>query len=129
MNSSLLADLLVLLHLGFILFAALGGLLVLRWHKLAFLHLPCVAWGAWIEFSGSICPLTPLEIGFRRQAGQEGYEGGFIEHYLLPLIYPEALTRGTQITLGVGLLLLNLAIYLWVYRAKKHQGQADAPGS
>ena len=116
--SGVIPDLLVLLHLGFILFASLGGLLVLRWNKLMFLHLPCVAWGAWIEFSGNICPLTPLEVAYRREAGQAGYEGGFIEHYLVPLIYPEALTRTTQVTLGLALLVLNLAIYFWVFRRK-----------
>lgn len=119
MNShALAADLLLLLHLGFVVFAALGGLLVLKWRKVALVHLPCVAWGVWIEWSGGICPLTPLEVRMRQAAGEAGYSGGFIEHYIWPLLYPEELTRGMQITLGLLLLAINLAIYLWVVRSR-----------
>ena len=85
----LLADAVLIIHLGFIAFVVLGGLLVLRWPRLAWLHLPTVAWGAWIEFTGSICPLTPLEIGLRARGGETAYRGGFIEHYVTALIYPE----------------------------------------
>ena len=114
--ADLAADLVVLLHFAFILFVVLGGLLVLRWPKLAWLHLPAAAWGVAIELRGGICPLTPLENALRRAAGEAGYGGGFIEHYLLPIIYPAALTRDIQLLLGLAVLLLNLAVYAWVVR-------------
>jgi hypothetical protein len=110
----------LLLHLGFIVFVVLGGLFALRWWRVAFVHLPCAAWGAAIEFGGWICPLTPLEWALRARAGQGGFEGGFIDEYLWPLVYPEALTRDLQIGLGVGVVLLNLVIYavvIWRRRA------------
>jgi hypothetical protein len=106
------ADLLVILHLGFILFVALGGLLAAYRPRLALLHLPAVFWGALIEFKGWICPLTPLEIRWRELAGQEGYRGGFIEHYLIELIYPPGLTPGSQYVLGGLLLAINAGLYL-----------------
>lgn len=105
------ADFLVLLHFSFIVFVLLGGLLVLKWRWLAYLHLPCAFWGILIEFFGWICPLTPLENHFREKAGQTGYSGGFMEHYLLPLIYPVNLTHDLQIILGLLVLIVNLAIY------------------
>ncbi|HET6797336.1 MAG TPA: DUF2784 domain-containing protein [Gemmatimonadales bacterium] len=105
------ADLVVLVHFAFVLFVILGALLVLRWPKLAYLHLPAALWGIWIEFSGRICPLTPLENALRRQAGEAGYSGGFIEHYILPVLYPSGLTRTTQVVLGLIVILVNLAIY------------------
>jgi hypothetical protein len=113
---AVLADLVVLLHAAFIVFVAAGGLLA--WHRprLAWLHLPAAAWGAWIELSGGICPLTPLENSLRAAAGQAGYAGDFVGRYLLPLIYPAGLTREIQIVLGIGVLALNAAIYgalLW----------------
>jgi hypothetical protein len=112
----LLANTLVLLHLAFILFVMAGGLLVAWKPRLIWLHLPAVIWGALIEFMGWICPLTPLENHFRRLAGETGYEGGFIEHYLLPLIYPETLTAATQYILGALVLSTNTLIYLWLWR-------------
>jgi len=114
-----LANLILLVHLAFIVFVALGGFLVLRWPRLAWLHLPCVAWGVMVELMGWTCPLTPWENHYRRLAGQTGYAGDFIQHYLLAAIYPEGLTRSVQIMLGLLLLLVNLAIYglLW-YRAR-----------
>jgi hypothetical protein len=112
----LLADALLLLHAGFVLFVLLGGLLVLRRPRLACIHLPAVAWGAGIEFLGAICPLTPLENHYRRLAGDEGYGGGFVEHYLLSMLYPDGLTRGVQYALGALVLLVNLAIYGCVLR-------------
>jgi Protein of Unknown function (DUF2784) len=115
------ADLLVMLHAGFIVFVLTGGLLALHWCKVVWLHLPAVAWAAWIEMSGGICPLTPWENHFRRLAGQTGYEGGFIEHYLLPVIYPETLTRGIQIGMGLFVLTLNGIVYAWIiHRIRKH---------
>ena len=112
----LLADLVVLVHFGFVLFVILGGMLVLRWKSVAWVHLPAAAWGAIVEFMGWICPLTPLEIWLRVMAGQSGYQTGFIAHYLLPVLYPADLTRGTQIWLGILVLSLNLAIYGWLVR-------------
>jgi hypothetical protein len=112
----LLANALVLLHLAFILFVVAGGLLVARKPRLVWLHLPAVIWGALIEFMGWICPLTPLENHFRKLAGQTGYKGGFIEHYLLPLIYPETLTAATQYLLGTLVLAANILIYFWLWR-------------
>ena len=116
----LLADAVLIIHLGFIAFVVLGGLLVLRWPRLAWLHLPTVAWGAWIEFTGSICPLTPLEIGLRARGGETAYRGGFIEHYVTALIYPEGLNRNQQVALGVFVLVLNAAVYGWLlWRRRK----------
>jgi hypothetical protein len=101
---------------GFVLFVVLGGLLVLRWPRLAWLHLPAAVWGALIEFAGWICPLTPLENRLRRAGGTAGYAGGFVEHYLLPVLYPVGLTRGVQYVLGAGVVLVNAAVYWWVFR-------------
>ena len=115
MLSRILADLIVILHLLFILTVVFGGLLVLWRRWLVWLHLPVVIWGVGIELYGGICPLTPLESSLRQTAGQQGYQGGFIEHYLIPLIYPEALTRNLQLSLGLGVLLLNLVIYAWLW--------------
>ena len=107
-----LADLVLVVHLAFVLFVVLGGLLVLRWPWVAALHIPAAIWGVLIEYSGWICPLTPLENSLRRSGGEAGYSGGFIQHYIEPLLYPAAgLTRGTQIVLGSLALLVNLAAY------------------
>ncbi len=86
-----------LLHMCFVVFVVAGGLLVLRWRRMAWVHVPCEVWRAWIEFAGWICPLTPLEIWLRRCAGEAGYERGFIEHYVLPVLCPSDLTRSTQL--------------------------------
>lgn len=107
----LAADALVLLHLGFILFVLLGGLLVLKWRWLAWLHLPAAAWGAAVELFHLYCPLTPWENALRRAAGEQGYDGGFIEHYLIPLIYPSGLTPQMQLWLGGVVLLVNGLVY------------------
>ncbi len=107
----LLADAVVALHLAFVVFVALGALAVWRWPRLAWLHLPCVAWGVGIEWAGGICPLTPLENHLRRLAGGEGYAGGFLERYLIPILYPDELTRATQLALGALALLINVGIY------------------
>ena len=114
----LIANLLVLLHLAFVGFVVLGALLVLRWPRLAWIHLPCVLWGALIEFAGWVCPLTPLEIRFRQLGGQAGYAGGFIEHYLLPVLYPQNLTRPVQVALGTLVLILNAATYRRLWRRR-----------
>lgn len=108
------ADALVLVHLSFILFVLLGGLLLLRWPRLIWLHLPAVAWGIVVECLHLGCPLTPWENQLRRMAGQAGYEGGFIEHYLIPLIYPAGLTPAIQLWLGAIVVLVNAAVYAWL---------------
>jgi hypothetical protein len=110
-----LADAILLLHLGFVLWVALGGLLVLRWRALAWLHLPAALWGAYVELSGGICPLTPLEVLLRERGGAAGYDGGFIEHYVQMWIYPAGLTRGVQIGLGIAVFIVNAAIYWWLF--------------
>jgi hypothetical protein len=106
-----LADLVLVVHLTFVLFVVLGGLLVLRWPRAAWLHVPAAIWGVLIEYTGWICPLTPLENSFRARGGEAGYSGGFIEHYIQPLLYPAGLTRSTQVVLGSLVLALNLTAY------------------
>ena len=108
------ADAIVALHFAFVVFVVLGALLVLRWPRVACFHVPAVIWGALVEFTGWICPLTPLENSLRRRAGEAGYSGGFVEHYLLGLIYPEGLTRPVQLGLGLGVLLFNAVLYGWL---------------
>ena len=112
----ILAELIGVLHFAFVVFVVLGGLLVLRWPRLAWVHLPAAVWGVIIELTGWICPLTPLENRFRRAAGEAAYDRGFIEQYLLPVMYPEGLTREVQIGLAALVLLLNGAIYWVVWR-------------
>ncbi|WP_457980415.1 DUF2784 domain-containing protein [Ectopseudomonas composti] len=114
MGWRLAADALVVLHLGFILFVLFGGLLLLRWPRLLWLHLPAVAWGATVEFFHLLCPLTPWENQLRQAAGDAGYEGGFIEHYLIPLIYPAGLTPQIQLWLGGIVLLINATVYAYL---------------
>ena len=101
----------MLLHLAFIVFALAGGVLVLFRGHIAWIHLPAVAWAAYAEFTATICPLTPLENSLRKQAGQEGYDGGFVEHYLIPLIYPAALTPRLQMLIGAIVVAVNVAVY------------------
>ena len=128
MIAGIATDIIVLAHLGFIVFVALGGFLVVRWPKIALLHLPCVLWGVLIAFGGWICPLTHLEMHFRRLAGQAGYDGGFIDDCVLPLIYPAGLTRGMQIAFGAIMLAVNLCVYgrLLVIQAKRRKDRAAA---
>lgn len=122
MQYRFLADAVVAVHLGFVLFVAAGALLVARWPRLAWLHLPSVLWGAGIELAGGVCPLTPLENRLRRLAGADGYSGGFVEHYLLPVLYPEGLTREVQLVLGIAVLLFNLLVYGWIWRRHHRAG-------
>ncbi len=111
----LTADLIVLIHFAFILFVMFGGFLVMKWRAFIWLHLPAAVWGVLIEFFGWICPLTTWENQLRRHNESE-YSTGFIEHYIIPLIYPEGLNRDIQIVLGIALILLNLFIYAWCFR-------------
>lgn len=113
-----LADLVVILHLGFVVFAVGGALLVLRWRRLAWVHVPAAIWAALIEFAGWICPLTPLEKWLRTQGGGSGYPGGFVAHYILPILYPRGLTREVQIVLGILVVLINVGIYGWLIARK-----------
>jgi hypothetical protein len=113
---ALAADAVLVLHLGFVLFVGLGGLLALRWPRIAWIHIPSAVWGAAIEFAGWICPLTPIENDLRARAGESPYTGDFVARYLLPVIYPEGLTRDAQIVLGLGVVILNTAIYVVVFR-------------
>lgn len=119
MRHALAADAVMALHFVFIAFALLGSFLVLWKRGFAWLHLPALAWGTWIEASGNLCPLTPLENRFRALAGQTTYGEGFITHYLGPVIYPENLTRGTQFLLLGILLTVNLLGYALVLRARR----------
>ena len=111
MGCRVLADLVVGVHALFVAFVVVGGLLVLRWPWVAALHVPAAVWGALIEFQGWICPLTPLENALRAAAGQAGYRGGFIEHYLLPVLYPAGLTRSVQLVLGALVIVVNVVVY------------------
>jgi len=127
----LLADLTLVIHLAFIAFVLLGALAVLRWPRLAWLHLPALAWGVVVEAAGWRCPLTPLEVWLRRAAGDSGYPGGFIEHYLLAVLYPAGLTRELQWLLVALLLALNAALYALVWRARRRarRGDGEPPAS
>ncbi len=116
-----LADLVVLIHLAFIIFALLGGLLALRWRWVPWAHIPAAAWGVALELFAWLCPLTPLETWLRRTGGAHGYSGGFVEHYIIPVVYPAELTREVQILLGVGVLALNLGIYCAVWRRRRRR--------
>jgi hypothetical protein len=121
--NKLIADALVLFHFAFILFVIGGGFLVRRWRRIIWLHIPCAIWGALIEFAGWICPLTPLENNLRISAGGSGYSsayssaysGGFIDNYIIPVVYPSALTRGIQIVIGLGVIIINLWAYSWLW--------------
>ncbi len=122
---SLLADFVLLVHLAFVVFAALGGLLVLRWRRASWVHLPAVVWGAYIEISGGVCPLTPLENRLREAAGGTGYEGDFIGHYLVALLYPEGLTREAQFALAGWLVLVNVVVYAVAWRRSRSRSPSD----
>ncbi len=116
-----LADLVLIVHALFIIFVIFGGLTVLKWHKFIWINIPCATWGALIEFFGWICPLTYLENYFRESGNATNYDNSFIQHYLLPIIYPAELTTGIQIWLGIVVVVVNLTIYciVWRYRHEK----------
>jgi hypothetical protein len=113
-----LADLTVVLHVAFVIFVVLGGVLVLRWPRIASVHLPAATWGAWVEFAGWMCPLTPLENALRTRGGEAAYASSFVEHYLLPILYPAFLSRELQYALGMVVLLANAAVYAFVLRRR-----------
>ncbi|MFO7304119.1 MAG: DUF2784 domain-containing protein [Gammaproteobacteria bacterium] len=118
----LLADTTLVVHLAFVIFVVLGGLLVLRWRWVAWLHVPAVLWGTLVELTGRVCPLTPLEVRLRALGGEQGYQGGFIEHYVTSWIYPEGLTRELQVVLGIAALTINIIVYaLVIARARRAQ--------
>ncbi len=123
-----LADFVAITHFAFIIFALFGGLLALRWRWIPKLHLPVVFWGAFVEFSGCLCPLTPLENWLRQAGGSAGYTGGFIERYLMPLIYPDELTRELQMIFGSVVLGLNLVVYFVVWRRRRPQTRSQTQG-
>ena len=114
----ILADLLVILHGLFILFVILGGLFVLKWRKLIWIHIPVALWGILVEYAGWICPLTPWENYYRQKAGMAIYQGDFVGHYILPLIYPEGLTHQTQLLLGSLVVLINGVVYFLYFLRK-----------
>ena len=120
----LLADAVIVFHVAFVAFVVLGGLLVLRWPVVAWAHVPAAIWGALIEFSGWICPLTPLENTLRARAGEAGYRGGFVEHYLLRTLYPNGLTRHVQWGLGILVVVINVGAYAVV--ASRHRRRTTA---
>ena len=119
----LLADATVIIHLAFVAFVVCGGLLVLRWRRAAWFHLPAAAWGAWIEFAGWICPLTPLENWLRLQGGSTTYSTSFVERYVLPVLYPASLSRDVQWTLGALVIALNVIVYAMVLRSRRELQQ------
>jgi hypothetical protein len=119
------ADLVVLIHFAFVLFVALGGFLVIRWRRLGWTHLPIAVYGTVIEFVGFICPLTPLENSLRRRGGESGYTGGFVEEYVIRILYPEGLTRRVEIILGVAVIVLNAIAYAFVMRRWSETRKAD----
>lgn len=130
MIARLAADVLVAAHFAFIGFAFCGGLLALKWRRAAAFHLPCAAWGALVEFNGWMCPLTGLEQRLREAAGEAGYAGGFVDHYITPVVYPEGLTRSMQLGLGALVLAVNLAVYARVLagRLGRKRGESSRPG-
>ena len=117
----MLADAVVAVHFLFVAFVVVGGALALRWPRMAWLHIPAVLWGAFVEFSGWICPLTPLENALRRQSGQQEYQGDFIERYVLRALYPDGLTRADQLILGAIAILINVSMYAFILlRHRRH---------
>ena len=119
MTPGALADALVVLHALFVVFAFAGGILVVWRPIIAIAHLPAALWAAWVELSGSICPLTPLENAWRRAAGETGYAGGFVEHYVMPVLYPAGLTSRMQLGLGVAVIAINVLLYFIAWRCAR----------
>ncbi len=119
-----LADAVVVFHFCFVLFVLAGAVLVVRWKRVAFVHIPAALWGMYVEWSGAICPLTPLENALRETGGGAGYQGGFVDHYIMPILYPIDLTRDFQITLGTIIALINLLLYTSAFTRRGHRRNA-----
>jgi hypothetical protein len=117
-----LADFVLLAHAAFVVFVVFGGFVVLRWPRCVWIHLPAALWGILVEYTGFVCPLTPLEIFLRRQGGEPAYAGDFVGHYLMALLYPEGLTRGMQIGLGTLALAINALLYGWIAARLRARG-------
>jgi hypothetical protein len=126
MISRTAADLVVGVHAAFVIFVVLCGLIVMRWPRLAWVHVPAAVWGMLIEFTGWICALTPLENYLRERSGLSTYQGDFVEHYILPLLYPAHLTRALQIWLGAAALIINILLYWHVIRMERRPGSVDS---
>jgi hypothetical protein len=118
---AVLATLIVVAHLLFVVFATVGGVLAVRWPRIAWVHLPCATWAAFVEFSGRICPLTPLENALRQRAGLDSYSGDFVANYIFPVLYPEGLTRDAQIAIGSFVVVLNVIAYAWVFWRRRRK--------
>ena len=119
LGAHVLATLVVAAHLAFVAFVAIGGLFVLRWRKLLYLHLAAIGWAVYVEWSGAICPLTPLENTLRAAAGLEAYAGDFVAEYVFPVLYPDGLTRGGQLAIGAAVLAVNGCIYAMLLRRRR----------
>ena len=115
----LLATLIVIIHVAFVIFVVIGGVLALRWRKLVYVHLPAAGWAIYVEWSGAICPLTPLENSLRATAGLEAYAGDFVAEYVFPVLYPDGLTRVAQLVIGALVLALNLVVYTVLLRKRR----------
>ena len=113
-----LAALVVFAHLAFVVFATLGGVLALRWPRIVWAHAPAAVWAVFVEFTGRLCPLTPLEISLRRRAGLDDYSGDFIANYMLPMLYPAGLTRDAQVAIGCFVIVVNVVAYVFVWRSR-----------
>ena len=114
-----LATLVVATHVAFVAFVVIGGLLVIRWRKLLYVHLAAVVWAVYVEWSGAICPLTALENTLRAAAGLEAYAGDFVAEYVFPILYPEGLTRSAQLAIGAAVLAVNVGIYILLLRGRR----------
>ena len=123
----LLADALVVFHMGFVGFVLLGGTIALRWRRAMWLHLPAVAWGIYIELSHNICPLTPLENHLRRAGGATTYQGGFVDHYIMPVLYPNGLTHAMQVAIAVVIVVLNAVVYGWIIAGRRIRERLARP--
>jgi hypothetical protein len=121
------ADLVLALHFVFVMFVVLGGLLALRWPRIAWIHVPVALYGAIIEFVGFTCPLTPLEKWLRQRGGEAGYAGGFIEHYITATLYPAGLTRDVQLTLGIAVLAINAVVYVIWWKRRQFRDRGPRP--
>ncbi|HVT44967.1 MAG TPA: DUF2784 domain-containing protein [Thermoanaerobaculia bacterium] len=126
MIDRVLANIVVLTHFGFVLFVVFGGLLLFRWKRLVWAHLPAAVWGALIEIFGWVCPLTPLEIWLRTRAGISRYDEGFLEHYVFALLYPEGLTRTMQFALAAFVVVINVLVYWMAFRRQNHSSASSS---